>query len=446
MDINDSMFRFLMANAVRDISLLPRQMSNIKDFAQELYGIPRYPENISIEEYRYLFKKNALAKRIISMYPSECWRTLPAVTEGEAPKETEFEKQWTALASHPKLKLLKWLKTVDIISGIGRFGILFLGLSDGKTLDKPMSGSADLLFLRAFDETCVRILEWETNPSNERYGHPTLYSIKFDTEKSHETRVHWTRCIHIAEDAIDSPVYGEPRLESVIEPVLDVSLILRGSPHMFMRGGFPGYSFEAEPDVQITEADKEKMKEQIQDYIQSMTRFLTLQGVKANSLSVQLANPDPYIKSQIAMISASTGIPSRMLMGSEMGHLASTADKMTFEDRIHDRQESHLTPEILLPLARRLQIFGILPETNDDIIVTWLKVDSTSQKERAEVSKLKSEALARYASTPMAPAVVPEEHFLRYILGFSPGEVSQILGGETNLPLGDINAETTQEI
>jgi len=282
---------------------------------------------------------------------------------------------------------------------------------------------------------------------------PLTYQITFNSEgtgsEMNTVVVHWTRVLHLAENCVDSPIYGEPRLRAVIENVLNITLILKGSPHMYMRGGFPGYAFEAEPDVVITEADQTAMKAQIEDYVSSMQRFLTLQGVTAKSLDVQIADPDPFIKVQVGAISAHTGIPGRMLSGSEMGHLASTADKMTWEDRVHDRQETELTPDFILPLIDRLQMLGILPPTTDEIVVTWNRVDSASQKERAEVSKIKAEALAKYASVPTAPLIVPEEHFLRHFLGFTPSVITEIMNGESLLPdltedVNDDNKKTEQ--
>ncbi len=413
--------------------------SDIEAFAESLYGVPSYTFSFDENEFKILFKKNALAQRVISMYPKECWRTMPVVNEGTTPEETPFEKAWGELVSDTKLKLLKQFKNADVLMGIGEFGIIYLGLADGEDPSVPASTSNNkLLYLRSFDQTNVSVLTKETDRKNERYGLPLTYQIRFtndgDGNQTNTVVVHWTRVIHLAENCIDSPVYGEPRLRAVIEQILNITLILKGSPHMYMRGGFPGYAFEADPDVVITESDRTAMKTQIEDYVASLQRFLTLQGVTAKSLDVQIADPDPFIKVQIAAISAHTGIPGRMLSGSEMGHLASTADKMTWEDRVHDRQETELTPDFILPLIDRLQMLGILPPTTDEIVVTWNRVDSASQKERAEVSKIKAEALAKYASVPTAPLIVPEEHFLRHFLGFTPSVITEIMNGESLLP------------
>jgi hypothetical protein len=436
-------------NMMRTLPFFSRRMQNIEHFAQDMYGIPSYSGEFSAADYKYLFKKNAIASRIISLYPNECWRALPAITEGDSPKETIFEKEITKLILRPGLKVHQKLKQADVLSGIGRFGILYLGLADGQEPKTPAQRGKELLYLRPFDETNVEILEVENNPSNERYGMPVLYSIKFSDENNSnkETIVHWSRCLHFTENAVDSVIFGQPRLEAVIENVLNVTLLLKGSPHMFMRGGFPGYVFEAEPDVHITSQDKLEMKDQIEQYVQSMTRFLTLQGVNAKSLDVQVSDPEPFIKAQINAISAYTGIPGRILMGSEMGHLASTADKMTFEDRIRDRQESYLSDDVVRPFVKRLQLLEILPETSDDIMITWLKVDSTSQKERAEISKLKAESLKAYADSVMAPAIIPEEYFLKHILNLSPGEVSDILNQSEALalPISEEEEDTVLE-
>lgn len=427
--------------------------SDIEAFAESLYGIPSYTFSFDENEFKVLFKKNAMAQRIISMYPKECWRSMPVVNEGMTPEETPFEKAWADLVADKRLKLLKHLKNADMLMGIGEFGILYLGLADGEDPSVPAKPNNKLLFLRAFDQTNVKVLTKDTDRKSERYGMPLTYQITFNSEgtgsEMNTVVVHWTRVLHLAENCVDSPIYGEPRLRAVIENVLNITLILKGSPHMYMRGGFPGYAFEAEPDVVITEADQTAMKAQIEDYVSSMQRFLTLQGVTAKSLDVQIADPDPFIKVQVNVISAHTGIPGRMLSGSEMGHLASTADKMTWEDRVHDRQETELTPDFILPLIDRLQMLGILPPTTEEIIVTWNRVDTASQKEKAEVSKIKAEALAKYASVPTAPLIVPEEHFLRHFLGFTPSVITEIMNGESLLPdltedVNDDNKKTEQ--
>ena len=59
------------------------------------------------------------------------------------------------------------------------------------------------------------------------------------------------------------------------------------------------------------------MKDQIADYIHGFNRSLTLQGVKANVLSQSPSDPKGIVDVLIQSISGGSGIPVRILTGSE---------------------------------------------------------------------------------------------------------------------------------
>lgn len=103
------------------------------------------------ETYRDLYDRDSIANRVVNLMPKECWQVTPEIYEREKGEvATPFEKSWRALnesvagsswhggeigtAVFAKLKLL------DIMSGIGSFGIMLIGLDDGKRLDEPAEG------------------------------------------------------------------------------------------------------------------------------------------------------------------------------------------------------------------------------------------------------------------------------------------------------------------
>ena len=431
-------------------SLIPGQytgysLTNVAEYGLDYYGIPRYPSEIGVADYKWMYRFNGLAKRIVNIYPSGCWQEFPTIREGLVADKSEFEKVWNTLSTDPKLKLPFNLLKADKLSGIGRFGILFLGLDDNKKADTPVGKAKNLLYLRAFDESSVTISETDNDTSSARYGQPTFYQINLQevgtATTTFPTKVHWSRILHIVEDTSESEIYGEPRLQSITPQVIDIALLLHGSTHMYIRGGFPGISFEADADTELTAEDATAMRTQIEDYFQSMTRYLTTQGVKANSLSIQVASPEPYIKAQMEFISATTGIPSRMLAGSEQAQLASQQDRANFNDRIHARQDNYVTPGIVLPFIEKLQGIGILPPTSEPITCEWKQTDLSSRLEKAKISQMRADALAKYAAQPMAPSIMSEEKFLGVILDCTPEQIKDIMASQTKLKPEDMLPE-----
>ena len=408
-----------------------------KDLYMGQHDISRacgYPDSVDIKDLKKKYKRNGLARRIVDLMPQECWKTLPSIQENKDPEEdTVFEQAWSALASNPKIQLFSNLTRLDKLAGIGRYGILLLGFEGGEPLDKPVvfSSGKGLAYMRPFDESLIRILEVETDTSNERYGLPIKYEIDLGTpvkgSLTAKIEVHWSRVIHLADNLTDNLTYGIPRLEPVYNQILDIEKVLGGSAEMYWRGAFPGISFEADAETVIGPDDEAAMKEQIDYYVESLSRYLTLQGVKANVLAPAVASPSDQIKAAMEFIAVSIGVPLRILIGSEQAQLASEQDRSNFADRIKGRRENYLTPILMQPFIQRLIDVGTLPLPTEDPFIMWPDLYSPSERDKAETAKSLTEAVAKYASVPMAQDVLPLQFFLKLILGWDKEQVEAIL-------------------
>lgn len=71
----------------------------------------------------------------------------------------------------------------------------------------------------------------------------------------------------------------------------------------------------------------------------------------------------------IALISGTTGIPQRILIGSEAGQLASEQDRANWAERIEERRALYAEPNILEPLVDVFQDVGLL--SKGDIEFVW---------------------------------------------------------------------------
>ena len=125
------------------------------------------------------------------------------------------------------------------------------------------------------------------------------------------------------------------------------------------------------------------------------------------------------------MISAKTGIPTRILVGSEVGKLASTQDKDTWLTLVRQRRENYAEVSIIRPFVDKCLELGILPEVQAYDIV-WEDLFAPSTKEKAEVGAIRSQSLKFYTQNPVAPMIIPPNVFIKYFLGLSDQETERV--------------------
>lgn len=195
-----------------------------------------YPKVITRTQYRALWDRDAIAKRVVNVLPLETWQTTPTVyanskTTEEDEAKNPFDLAWKQVAKDLRGQswfnqeegspVWEYLLRADILSGIGSYGIILLGFDDGKKLFEPVDGideqglagqhktsfamnaagklepvevesveAADelagpeqqrrLLYVRVFDQSLVYVSRVESDPSNRRYGQPVMYNVTFN--------------------------------------------------------------------------------------------------------------------------------------------------------------------------------------------------------------------------------------------------------------------------
>ena len=420
-----------LTSVIASRATLASKLGESFDGDRELYTACGYPELITYARYKGRFTRQDIAKRIVTAYPDATWRGIPDVYETEDDKETEFEKAWDKLLKD--VSVYHYLNRVDKITGIGRYGVLFMGFDDGLLMDQPVENAKELLYLQPYAENHATISQIVTDRKDKRYGLPLYYKLQMGASNissgtkvstTQEERVHWSRVIHVAEGCTESDVYGTPRLECVYNRLQDIETITGGSAEMFWRGGFPGMSLEADAGTALQ--GTAALEDEIEAYMQGLTRVLRLQGIKANQLDTQVANPKFHIEVQLQLISGATGIPVRILTGSERGELASTQDKGNWDSRVDERRKTFAGPSILTPLIDRLIEVGVLPGPKDGYTIEWPDIGALDEKEMAEIAKNKAEAMAKYVSSG-AEAIMPPQVFLVSVLGYTDEEATSML-------------------
>jgi hypothetical protein len=402
-----------------------------------------YPTGILYENYYKLYERGDIAKRIIDAFPNTTWRDKPQVFEkGKRFEDTEFNKKFKELSR--RTKLFSKLNRADKLSRIGRFSILYLGFDDVKKpsdMANPVSSSVkELQYILPRSEGHTDILNYIEDPSDPKYGMPKEYQVTFAVEEGSNrlgkllttAKVHHTRVIHIAEGLMEDEVFGQPALQAVFNKFMDMHKVVGGSAEMFWQGAFFGLGFIADADAELTDENKLKMTDEIEEFMHGLRRYLKLQGVSVESISPQVASPKDHFDVLLSVISGATNIPKKMLTGSERGELSSEQDQKNWQSAVDDRREDHAQPYILEPLVFRLKQYGILPDVQVDYY--WPDIYAPSEKDKANIVRIKTESFANYARAgESAQAIIPPDVFLTEFLNLGPDQMKKIQSGRKDL-------------
>lgn len=407
---------------------------------RDIYQALGYPTTIEFEDYAGRYIRQDMAKAIIDRPVKASWKGELKVIENAKDTETEFEKEWKTLAEEKKIKSL--FIRADKLTGLGRYSVILLGLDDvfkNEDFKKPVrKGKRKLNYIKPLSEKSAEINEIEKNTSSPRYGLPKYYNITISklsnkVEESTSILVHHSRVIHIVEDVLENEIYGTPRLQAVYNRLMDLDKIVGGDAEMFWRGARPGYTGKVDPDYQMTDEAMEDLKSEIKEFENNLRRILVNEGIEYQALEQQLSDPTNHVDVQMQMISAVTGIPKRILVGSERGELSSAQDRTEYISYVTSRREEQNEPMILRPFIDKCIEIGVLPKPEDGYKVVWDKLFNLSDSEKVNMGKVRSIALKEYSVNPYAQELLPFELFLKIFMGLDQAQIEEVLerqGGE----------------
>lgn len=411
----------------------------------------RWPVTIKPQDYSDLFGRFSVAGRVVTLWPSECWVSPPVIYEKEsAETETTIEKEWKALED--RLHVLSYIKRVDVLSGIGRYGIIFLGLNDleaGEKFTKPVdgfdsdtgkstSGSAkrELLYIRVFEETQATITKWEQDKSSSRYGQPVEYELQMydpsGTGKIQEEKVHWTRVVHITDNLLSSEVFGEPRMKPVWNDLIDLRKLKGGASEGYWRACLSGTAWTLDKDLvdalTVVDSDtKDDIRDEIEEYYNSLQRDLFVEGYVPRDIAPKLIDPSPYATMLTKLICVRLEVPYNIFIGEE-GRLEGRQQRSAWLERVKGRQTNHLTPNVLMPVLERLQVVGVLSRSEEPLQVGWPERDSPTESDIASTAVNITKAMSLYVSGNVNQ-LMDEREYLSQVFKKTPEEIDAISEG-----------------
>jgi hypothetical protein len=322
------------------------------------------------------------------------------------------------------------LRRADILSGIGCYGVLLVGIDDNMPLDQPAAmrpprqakggrlakpprkrnrtgpkpapaldgqspaptpaardgaptaaaqpqgATRRLTFLQVFPEYYCRVIEFEQDEQSPRFGLPTLYSITFgDANRAGgmgvgmtTKTVHWTRVVHLV-DSDHQPAVNETFGAPRQRPVLNRLLDLRKIYGPDAEGYYKNgiAGWSFETHPDASyDLDRSALKDEWEEATNSLTRVVATEGGSFKPLVTPVADPRPHVEVQLEAICIKLGVPVRVFKGSERGQLASSQDDAAWNDRLRERQNNYLTPRVICPVIDRLIALGVLPEPQSE--------------------------------------------------------------------------------
>jgi len=157
-------------------------------------------------------------------------------------------------------------------------------------------------------------------------------------------------------------VFGTPILEKVYNQLDDLLKVGGGTAEMYWLTGNRGLHANIDKDMEIDPVDAAALSDEIKEYQHQLRRLIRTRGVDINVLDSDVPKPKETFEMIMSIISGTTGIPRRILVGSEAGQLASEQDRANWAERIGERRILFVNPEILDPMVHRLQTVGMLSE------------------------------------------------------------------------------------
>lgn len=375
---------------------------------RDYYEVFGYPRTLNAELMWEMYYRGGIAHRIIHAYPDAVWARPPKVHSHSLPS---FDSEWAKFAKD--LQIWEAVKRADILAGLGRYSIILVGTTNAN-LQAPLRKDARITFFQPYAETNASISEWETDPTSPRFGQPKYYTIYPRTARRVEFeqgasvapaaqsfKVHASRVIHISRGGLESPVYGVPRYAPIWNYLLDLMKVVGSSAESYWMTAYQGLHANVDPEMDMKEDDAADLSDEIDEYQHGLRRFIRTRGVEVKNLGSRVADPRGAFDVVLTLIAGTSGIPKRILLGSEAGQLASGQDRANWAERIEEERIDHAEPHIIYPMLTWLNDSGMLA-IPEDAKLLWPEAYRMSPLERGQ----QSAQTARTAAN-ILKAVVP---------------------------------------
>lgn len=331
--------------------------------AEYIFG---YPPIINFSHYKYIYDKTPVAAAVIDHY-LQAWAPPPIVVDAD--ENGKFAQEFAKWAAETML----WteLRKADKLALLGNYSVLLLRTSG--ELSIPMgavAGSITGVEAFAMDEFSVR----QTTNKREIEG----YDIS-----PGEMKVHLSRTIHIAHNCLVGKVWGKPALLPVFNLAYDYMKASGAAAHNLWSSALATrmINLPQSPTAEQAE-DIAKKFSRLQDGIDRVGVF---QGIESFKSEQQREIAGHYMEVLFKCVGMATGIPYKILIGTQEAKIAGQADEAAWERKLNSRRKEQCEANIIRPLINKLIESGTIRKPNGMVKVVWDR--ARTEFERIEQAK-----------------------------------------------------------
>ncbi len=372
---------------------------------RDYYDVFGYDRQLDSTKMWEMYYRGGIAHRIIHAYPDAVWARPPQLYVQDQP---DWNTSWDKFAE--TIGLWQAIKKADILAGLGRYACILVGTTSGN-LQSPMRKGSTITYLQPYSEQNMAISEWERDPTNPRFGMPKFYTVypnrnrnSIDVGNSTTApvassfRVHASRVIHITRGSLESPVFGVPRYAPIWNYLYDLMKIVGSSAESYWMTAYQGLHVDVDSEMEMEEADAQDLSDEVDEYQHGLRRVIRTRGTTVKTLGSKVADPRGAFDVVLTLISGSTGLPKRVLLGSESGQLASSQDKGNWAERVEEERENHAEPDIIRPIMHWLKDYGIFDTPDLTLVqVLWPEAYRMSPLERGQTAAQTARTVANLA-------------------------------------------------
>jgi hypothetical protein len=379
------------------------------DGKRDIYDIYGYPKSLGgssgFEKMYSYCRRQGIANRLTFGMAKRCWRDGFNVLSDE-----EDKKSLVLTEEIKKLNrkgLAKKLEQADILNRIGRFSVLLVGVPDGRDLIEEVGvvrgDGFKSIFFKAYAYDGITIHSYETDILSPRFNLPLIYSVqrgqtRGDNEKDNSSAeallVHWSRIVHLNENALDSEIEGMGYLEPIFNRILDLDKACGGSSEAYFRNAKGKIAFEVDKDFAsslVKKEYKDAFQEGAENFTNQFKDHITALGSKVSSIDTPHASPLDTVKVLLWEISGYSGFPIRILTGEGSGQLAGSEDQLAVNQVVADRQRIVCT-SWLINVLEILQKANMLT-FDESWVVDFPLQTATTEEQEAEINNKNADTL-----------------------------------------------------
>ena len=385
-----------------------------------------YQHNLSFWDYYNMYRRNGFANSVVNLAVDETWQDIPRVTDDPKSTEpTEWEKSFNEFATETGL----WsaMKGLDERQRVGRWGGVYLEIRDGKDAsERPERLSSEyavpeqLYKIKPLYESQLEPLDFETDPKSVAYGEPKNWQVKENNtgdrneDSGRSLIAHPDRIITWAEGADDGSIYGVSSLKAVFNALINAEKVVgaggegmwknaRGSQFISIDKDANLSGFQSMLGATSPEQMMDRFNEMIEDHNKGFDNSLITQGMTRETISADLPDPEPFLRTSLAEIAAGTKYPLTIMIGMQTGRLASDEDQKQMAKMIKSRREWFVNLSIRKTISRFIKL-GFIDYPEGGYEIEWPDLFAPGLSEKIEnFSKIAdaNEKLRRGGAAPL---------------------------------------------